>query len=165
MTGIDPGLLLDPHTPPGVCAAGLHDVTGADHAKPVPTPTGVVHVCVYCWQEAELRFMHHQGLPERLITARTLRHRQERAALIVDDVAVDRVVAGQAHYTTLTLREQHRMVRAVRERGWGAVTLQQWTGMNKRVSVRLRSTEFAPALQHWEQGMLNAMLSRQLVAA
>lgn len=166
MTGIDPGLLLPPDTPAGLCAAGLHEVTGADHAKPIRTPGGVVHVCVYCWQAAELVYMVDVGASYDAYRKRRSRHSYERSALIVDEVAIERVARGLAPYGTLTLREKHTMVDIMRAQGHGARTIQSRTGMNWRVVHRRWVTGYCPALNHWEQGMLDAMLeNRQLAAA
>lgn len=170
MTGVPPWLLLDPDTPLGLCTGGLHEVTGADHAKPVRTPGGVVHVCVYCWQEHELLFMTAAGASARARQHRTARHAVERAALIVDEVAVERVTRGFTRYSTLTVREQHAMINRMRQQGIGSRIIQARTGMNDRVVQRKWATGYVPALHHWEEAMLNAMLTgqhtvRQLVAA
>lgn len=162
---------LDPEQEEGPCRSGGHTVTGRDHARPMLLPDGgTVHVCIFCWQAADIALLRAQGTPIGLINRRRQQHEQQRNRLIIDEVAVARVAAGGVTYRILTPREKQAAVRLMTARGMSADQIGAFTGMHEREVERKRSTPVGASMRAWERRLLQHLTGqtiehRELVAA
>lgn len=159
MTGLD-RYLLDPRLDHGRCQSRLHRVRGVDHAKPIRLSDGTIaHVCVFCWHSAELGLMRRHGKKEGQINAHQRVQATRRAKLILDEVAIARVVAGGASYKILTAREQQTAVKIMTARGLSAAEIGAFTGMHPRIAQRFRNGPPAGStLMPWERRLVAELL-------